>query len=239
MVKRVLAWIRHGEYAQPPGVPSAHLPHGLTARGREQSRAAAQAIWQYALDHRLTLDPVIDCSRMRRAWETASLLGEELLRIGGPALLVEEFGELAERCLGASANLTVDEIESVLAADPRFASPAPGWKRDPHYTLPLQGAESLAQAGERVARHVLRRTPATGDSPSLKLFVGHGGAFRHAAGWLGLLSFDDLQSLSMHHAVPIYFEHRPAPSQAPGASGDRLVTVAGEWRQRTDATPLD
>jgi broad specificity phosphatase PhoE len=236
MVKRVLAWIRHGEYAQPPGVPSAHLPHGLTLRGSEQARAAAHAVWHYALEQRLTLDPVIDCSRMRRAWETASLLAEELTRLGAPALRVEEFEELAERSLGAAANLSVAEIEAVLAADPRFASPEPGWKRDPHYKLPLQGAESLAQAGERVARHVLLRANACGSGSSLKLFVGHGGAFRHAASWLGLLSFDAVQRLTMQHAAPLYFEYRSAPSPA---LGERLVAVAGDWRERTDPTSFD
>jgi 2,3-bisphosphoglycerate-dependent phosphoglycerate mutase len=243
MVKRLLAWIRHGEYAQPPGVPSAHLPHGLTSRGREQARGAGRAVWQYASEHGLKLDPVIDCSRMLRAWETASLLAEELFRLGGPVLQVEEFADLAERSLGAAANLTVEEIEAVLAADPRFRSPAPGWKRDPHYILPLQGAESLAQAGERVARHVIARLPAGASGASLKLFVGHGGAFRHAARLLGSLSVDDVQSLSMHNGAPIYFEHQLAESQTPDAPGaclsDRLVRVAGEWRQRSDTTPLD
>jgi broad specificity phosphatase PhoE len=242
MVKRVLAWIRHGEYAQPPGVPSAHLPYGLTSRGRDQARAAAHAVWQYAREQRLELDLVIDSSRMRRAWETASLLSEELTRLGGPTLVVQEFAELAERCLGAAANLTVDEIEALLAADPRFRAPAPGWKRDPHYTLPLQGAESLAQAGERVARHVVARMLEAGGG-SLKLFVGHGGAFRHAARSLGLLSFDDVQSLSMHNGVPIYFELQSAPdaepNTRPGAVSGRLLQVAGEWRKRTDGMPID
>jgi broad specificity phosphatase PhoE len=252
MVKRVLAWIRHGEYAQPPGVPSAHLPYGLTSRGRDQARAAAHAVWQYAREQQLELEPVLDCSRMRRAWETANLLSEELTRLGGPALVVQEFADLAERCLGAAANLTVDEIEALLAADPRFDAPAPGWKRDPHYTLPFQGAESLAQAGERVARHVLGRLRESGGA--LKLFVGHGGAFRHAARTLGLLSFDDVQNLSMHNGVPIFFELQPAaapldselgslpshqPNRASGAVSGRLIQIAGEWRKRTDGMPID
>src|SRR5688572_12647273 len=134
MVKRVLAWIRHGEYAQPPGVPSAHLPYGLTSRGRDQAVAAARAVWDFARERQLELDPVLDCSRLRRAWETAALLAEELARLGGPALQVEEFEALAERGLGAAANLTVDQIEAVLVSDPRFSAPPPGWKRDPDYT---------------------------------------------------------------------------------------------------------
>jgi broad specificity phosphatase PhoE len=238
----VLAWIRHGEYAQPPGVPSAHLPYGLTSRGQDQARAAAHDVWQYARQRRLELDPVIDSSRMRRAWETASLLSGELARLGGPTLVVQEFADLAERSLGAAANLTVDEIEALLAADPRFPEPAPGWRRDPHYTLPLQGAESLARAGDRVARHVVGRMRDDGDN-RLKLFVGHGGAFRHAARSLGLLSSHEVQSLSMHNGLPIYFELQaaavPEPDATAGALGARLVQVAGEWRQRTLAMPID
>lgn len=249
MVKRVLAWIRHGEYAQPPGVPSAHLPYGLTSRGREQALAAGRAVLDFARQRQLELDPVIDCSRLRRAWETAHLIAEELARLGGPALRVEEFDALAERSLGAAANLTVDQIEALLAADPRYSAPAPGWKRDPNYILPLQGAESLAGAGERVASHVLGRMHGA-HGASLKLFIGHGGAFRHAALSLGLLNIDDVQSLSMHHGAPIYFEHRtastalpamglPAGGASPGAPDARLVHLAGEWRKRTDGTPLD
>lgn len=240
MARRVLAWIRHGEYAQPPGVPSAHLPYGLTGRGRVQARFAAHAVWQYARQRQIELDPIIDSSRMRRAWETARLLADELTRLAGPGPVVQEFAELAERCLGAAANMRVDEIEASIAADPRYRAPPPGWKRDPHYTLPLQGAESLAQAGERVARHVMSRAR-NGRSGTLKLFVGHGAAFRHAARSLGVLSFHDAQNVSMHDALPIFFELQAAahaePSQ-PTAAGTgpeqlRLVQVAGAWRQRS------
>jgi 2,3-bisphosphoglycerate-dependent phosphoglycerate mutase len=222
----VLAWIRHGEYAQPDDVPSAHLPYGLTPRGREQALGAARAVWQYAEQQGLELDAEIDCSCLRRAWETAHLLAQELERLGAPELAVHEFAELMERSLGAAANLTVGEIERVLAADPRFEAPAPGWKREPSYRLPLPGAESLDEAGRRVADFVLARMQETrGDAP-LKLFVGHGGAFRHAARALGLLSLEQARQLSMQHASPIYFEHH-----ATGA-GARLVHVSGEWRQR-------
>src|SRR5262245_44884616 len=137
MAQRALAWIRHGEYAQPPGVPSAHLPHGLTARGREQAAAAARAVWGHAESHALELEVEIDCSRLLRAWETATLMARELEGLGCRALVVREFDDLAERSLGAAANLTIEQIEAVLAADPRFEVPPSGWKRDPSYVLPL------------------------------------------------------------------------------------------------------
>ena len=234
MVERMLAWIRHGEYAQPPGVPSAHLPHGLTPRGQEQARAAAHAVSQYAAQHALEIHAILDCSRLRRAWETAHLLARELERLGSPALTVQEFDDLGERGLGAAANLTIEQIEAVLAADPRFEVPPPGWKRDPSYVLPLPGAESLEHAGRRVARHVTARMRALTGRSSLKLFVGHGGAFRHAARELGLLSAADVQRLSMQHATPLYFEHRTDV-----LAGDRLIHTAGQWCERPSAAPLD
>jgi 2,3-bisphosphoglycerate-dependent phosphoglycerate mutase len=274
MVKRVLAWIRHGEYAQPPGVPSAHLPHGLTPRGQEQARAAALAVWQYADQQGLAIDRVIDSSRLRRAWETARLMARELQRLGSPPLVdersgretsgretsgretsgrgefsVQEFDELAERSLGAAANLTVGQIEAVLAADPRFEVPAPGWKRDRCYVLPLTGAESLEQAGRRVARHVMTRMRAQSGAASLKLFVGHGGAFRHAACELGLLSPEDVQRLTMQHGTPIYLEHvypehvvhptQHLQRRGDDVTGDRLVHAGGEWRPRSAAAAVD
>lgn len=249
MAKRVLAWIRHGEYAQPPGVPSAHLPHGLTPRGRDQAREAARVVWQHARQHGLELDPVVDCSRLRRAWETADVMARELESLGSSKLVVREFDALMERSLGAAANLTLEQIEDVLAADARFERPQPGWKRDAHYTLPLPGAESLARAGERVARHVRARMRALdGDAaaslstpssskPTLVLFVGHGGAFRHAASELGVLSPADVQRSSMQHGAPIFFEYHAG--REGDASGERWLRVAGDWRERGAGAPID
>jgi 2,3-bisphosphoglycerate-dependent phosphoglycerate mutase len=243
MANRVLAWIRHGEYAQPPGVPSAHLPHGLTARGREQAALAARVVWQHATAHQLQLDPVVDSSRLRRAWETADVMARELERLGGAKLVVKEFDALMERGLGAAANLTLEQIEAVLAADPRFERPPPGWKRDAHYSLPLPGAESLAQAGARVARHVGARMRAlAGDATaakpaSLVLFVGHGAAFRHAASQLGLLAPADVPRLSMDHAAPIFFEFHPG--RGGDTSSERWLRVVGDWRERDAAAPVD
>jgi 2,3-bisphosphoglycerate-dependent phosphoglycerate mutase len=234
LVVRALAWIRHAEYAQPHGVPSAHLLHGLTARGREQARAAAHGVWTFAREHSLELHPILDCSSLRRAWETADLMRRELVRLGGPALALEEQPALAERSLGAAANLTVDAIEAALAADPRYGVPPRGWKRDPSYRLPVLGAESLTEAGARVARHVVERLATPAATGCLKLFVGHGGAFRHAAYALGLLGADAVRQRTMQHAAPLYFEH-VASSDRP----QRLVHLAGEWQLREDESAAD
>jgi broad specificity phosphatase PhoE len=247
MAKRVLAWIRHGEYAQPSGVPSAHLPHGLTPRGREQAREAARVVWRHAQRHGLELDPVVDSSRLRRAWETADVMARELESLGSEKLVVREFDALMERCLGAAANLTLEQIEAVLADDPRFERPQSGWKRDAHYTLPLPGAESLARAGERVARHVRARmrgldaddstASKSSSKPRLVLFVGHGGAFRQAASELGVLSPAEVQRLSMQYGVPIFFEFHASRDENEG--GERWLRVEGDWRERGAGALVD
>lgn len=228
----MLALLRHGEYAQPPGVPSAHLPYALTAQGRLQATAAATAIADFAQTRGLVLESAIDCSPLRRAWETAHLLGLGLEASTGRAFTCRELPELAERSLGALANLSVDAIEAIVSSDPRFAPPPPNWKRNSDYRLPLLGCESLTEAGARVARH-LRACAQVLESPTrLKLLVGHGGAFRHAAAELGVLSPAQVSELSMDYCVPIYLDGQ-------GASGrpERFVHVAGQWRQRASSQP--
>ena len=60
---------------------------------------------------------------------------------------------------------------------------------------------------------------------TLKVFVGHGAAIRHAAWHLGVLELSDVARLSMFHAVPVCLEYSDA--------GWRHV--AGDWKLR-DAT---
>ena len=251
--RRVLALIRHGEYAQPEGVPSAHLPYGLTLKGQGQARDAAARVLEFARLQGLQLEPEIDCSSLRRAWETARLLGGALQDGNGLAFECREFDQLAERSLGALANLSVAAIEAILRDDPRHAAPPPGWKRDTDYRLPHQGCESLAQAGKRVARHLRSRAAELGANGSsrLKLVVGHGGAFRHAAAELGVLSRTDVARLSMDYCIPIYLEALPLealPLEAPslealdGAATDaseRFVHIAGDWRPHHETQPVD
>jgi broad specificity phosphatase PhoE len=242
--RRVLALIRHGEYAQPAGVPSAHLPYGLTDSGAGQARAAAAAVLEFARGSELTLDPIIDCSRMRRAWETASLMAGALSEAMGARFECREFEELAERSVGALANLSVEAIEAILRDDPRYSAPPRGWKRDSEYRLPFQGCESLAQAGQRVAQHLRRCAPTAATAParansgpdgaSLKLLVGHGGAFRHAACVLGLLSPEQVADLTMGHALPVYIEVEQSESEM-----GRFVHIAGHWRQRQPSSAID
>lgn len=219
----VAALVRHGAYRQPPNTPSARLPHPLTDAGRDHARRGAALLAELAATHGLALWPVIDSSRLLRAWETATLLGETLRGTGGAAAArtvtwaadrpptVEEFDALNERSVGSAANLTLDEVRAVIEADPRYRSLPEGWKSNSTHRLPLPGAESLVESGARVAAHLERRMfelAGTASRDTLKIFVGHGGAFRHAAAALGLLDLTEIPHLSMHHGRPILLERR-------------------------------
>lgn len=236
----VIALIRHGDYHQPPGVPSALLPYQLTELGFQQARDAATNCVAYAAQFGLTIDPVLDSSMQLRAWQTATLMADSLSNResnekpdegshDADSFDVQEFSDLSERSVGAVANLTVSAIEKMLADDPRYASPPPGWKSDSHYCLPFQDAESLLQAGERVAGHVQRRAEQFDrlavepiDKGRLKIIVGHGAAIRHACVHLGMLNLESVSTISMHHARPVFVTKE--------ALGWRMV--GGEWKQR-------
>ena len=220
------ALIRHGDYQQRPNTPSAHQPFPLTETGRAQARAGAQAVAGFLKEFDCRLWPELDSSHMLRAWQTAQILDDTLGEQLGQANHIVGFDALAERGLGAAANLTVAEIEAVLAQDPRYPPPPPDWKANSHYRLPFQGAESLMGAGHRLAEHLTLRMSnlkeCTGQS-SLKLFVGHGAAMRHAAHHLGLLRFEQIATLSMYHCRPLFLEYRPAHGWS---------QVAGAWKVR-------
>jgi 2,3-bisphosphoglycerate-dependent phosphoglycerate mutase len=225
MARLIAALIRHGDYRQRPNTPSAHQPYPLNAEGAAQAAGAAAAIHAEAQAQGWRIIDPIDSSQLLRAWQTADIIGRSLTPDREPP--IESFDALAERGLGSAANLNLDEIAEALRDDPRYPEPPPNWKADSHYRLPLQGAESLLEAGARVAAHLEGRMQAlrgrvNGDS--LKLFVGHGAAFRHAAYRLGVLQFEDIARLSMYHATPVYLELR--------ADGT-WHQVAGEWKLRT------
>jgi hypothetical protein len=117
----------------------------------------------------------------------------------------------------------------VLQQDPRVSDPPADWKADSHYCLPLQGAESLLQAGERVAAHLTQSMAALapGEHDRIKIFVGHGAAFRHAAWHLGVLEFGQIRHLSMYHCRPVMIEYLP---------GGQWRHVEGEWKVRSESS---
>lgn len=227
MTRLIAALLRHGAYDRPLGVPSAHLPYPLTPTGQGEAGEAAYRLIAERTRQGWRFDPVIDCSSLLRAWQTAQILADTLSPALNAAFSIESFDALAERCLGSAANLTRDEIVEVLRADPRFDAPPTDWSADSDYCLPLPGAESLIEAGQRTARHITSRLEAidaTPDETVVRVFVGHDGAFRHAAAVLGALELEDAPRMSMHHAVPVYLEYdKDGPWRL----------VAGTWKERT------
>jgi 2,3-bisphosphoglycerate-dependent phosphoglycerate mutase len=229
----IAALLRHGEYHQLADTPSALQPFPLSRLGAEQAERSVTLIRGSLEMFNWSLHPIIDSSRLLRGWQTAEVLRKGL-QIGNPMdLKIESFDALAERSLGSAANLSLQLIESVLHEDPRFSPPPKGWKADSHYRLPLQGAESLMDAGERVAEHLQQRLTELQSQvkvDTVKLFVGHGAAFRHAAHQLGVLAFEQIAALSMYHCRPVFLERREDGS---------WQHLTGDWKIRSKGDAFD
>ncbi|MES9970145.1 MAG: histidine phosphatase family protein [Candidatus Thiodiazotropha sp.] len=229
----IAALLRHGEYQQLPDTPSALQPFPLTKPGAEQAERSVTLVEGILEMFKWSLHPVIDSSRLLRGWQTAEVLCRGLQIGRQDRLQIESFDALAERSLGSAANLSLPQIESVLRDDPRFPSPPKGWKSDSHYRLPLQGAESLMDAGARVAGHLelrLSALQAQVEVDTVKLFVGHGAAFRHAAHHLGVLPFERIAAVSMYHCRPVFLERLPDGS---------WQHLTGDWKIRSSGDSFD
>jgi broad specificity phosphatase PhoE len=227
MARLIAALIRHGDYQQLPETPSAHQPFPLNSEGEIQAQQGAQLLHDMLVRNDWILVASIDSSHMLRAWQTAKIFADRLSTLALSPLQIESYDELAERSVGCLANLTTAQIETVLHQDPRVSDPPADWKADSHYRLPLQGAESLLEAGERVAGHLSQSmaalSPDDNDRDRVKVFVGHGAAFRHAAYHLGVLEFGQLRQLSMFHCQPVMLEYMPDGS---------LRHIDGDWKVR-------
>ena len=236
------AFIRHGDYEQLEHTPSAHQPFPLTVKGHQQAITAAHEIHAFLTEWKCALAPVIDASQLLRAWQTAMGINSELksLFVAHPEagidhadcdVQVESFDALAERSVGSLANLTIPQIEAIIEADPRYPALPQDWKSNSHFRLPLQGAESLMEAGLRVATHIQSRMEVLTESAvknTLKVFVGHGASIRHAAHHLGILAFDEIARLSMFHGKPVIVEFELDTRQ--------WQQVAGNWKVRGQKT---
>lgn len=220
--QRLAVLIRHGAYHQRAGAPSALQPFPLTETGLEQALACAESVLELARRHGARLDPVIHSSPQLRAWQTARGLADRLQDYGVRIAEIREVPELSERSVGTVANLTVAEIESVLAADPRYLPPPPGWKADSAYRLPFPGAESLSEAGLRVAGYLQMAMEAS-QPDRMTLFVGHGASFRHAACHLGVMPWAQIPALSMYHARPLLLCYN---------AGGKWQHLDGAWKIR-------
>lgn len=224
MPKSVAILIRHGDYHQLPNTPSALQPFPLNETGFQQARDAAKTLEAMANKHGLLFDPTVESSSQLRAWQTADTILQTLSTFHE----VRAYDNLSERSLGSAANLTIQQIEDILSVDPRFDMPPANWKSNSHYRLPLQGAESLMEAGERVATHLehsMKHLPPAKDGLIIaKVFVGHGASMRHAAHMLGVLEFDEIAKLSMYHAQPVALAYH---EDATWSHFD------GDWKVRT------
>ena len=169
---------------------------------------------------------LVDCSPLLRAWQTATVAADEFAKLFGGEYPIEQFDALMERCVGAAANLDLEQIAAVVDADPRLDALPEDWKQQPNFRLPLHGAESLMEAGARVREHLLARCAALENraEDTLKLFVGHGGCFRHAAVQLGALPIGDARKLSLHHGGFVLLEK---------AGDESWKKIGGEWKQRS------
>lgn len=228
MPRLIAALVRHGDYQQLPDTPSAHQPFPLTEKGREQATQAGAKIQRQAETEGWNIHSNVHSSQLLRAWETARLIAGEL----EGDFRISSFDDLAERGMGSAANLTVQQIEAVIQQDPRFSPLPRDWKSNSHFCLPLQGAESLLQAGQRVAAHLVKSMEELAGhaaDDTLMLFVGHGAAIRHAAYELEVLRFDEIATLSMYHAEPVYIEY----------TEHGWKHVAGNWKVRGGAQELD
>lgn len=227
-----LALIRHGEYAQRADTPSALQPYPLTEKGAADVRAQAQRFGEWLASSGYQLNADIHCSTLLRAWQTADIYREVLTPFFAEPPCLRSFSALCERSVGALANLSAQEIERIVALDPRLAPLPKGWKSASDFKLPFDGAESLLEAGQRVAEHLqtlLAPHPQHEATKRLQLVVGHGASIRHAGYHLNVISFSDIKRLSMFHGHPVVFERHHA-------GWSRLY---GNWKQRQTADPLD
>ncbi len=223
MAKVIAALIRHGDYQQLTDTPSAHQPFPLTEKGFFQANTLADLIEERCTQFKCQINPVIASSRLLRAWQTANTLTQGL---NGSIYSIQEYTELAERGVGSAANLSMQQITDIVQQDPRYANLPKGWKSDSHFCLPFQGAESLLDAGRRVANLLTVEMQALyqqSQRNQIKIFVGHGAAFRHAAYHLGLLQYEQIAQLSMFHCQPIFIEYQ---------AGNNWQHIAGAWKIR-------
>jgi 2,3-bisphosphoglycerate-dependent phosphoglycerate mutase len=223
-----LALIRYGEYQQLENTPSALQPFPLTSKGAEEVRNQARRFGKWLSDSGHLLETDIHCSSLLRAWQTAEIFREELEPFFVAEAQTRSFPALCERSVGALANLSVSEIERIVDMDPRLAPLPKGWKSNSDFKLPFDGAESLLEAGERVACH-LRSLPVFEPSQRIQIVVGHGASIRHASYYLDVIPFSDIRRLSMFYGHPVVFQR----------VNQHWTRIYGNWKHRENAGPID
>lgn len=198
------------------------MPYGLNERGKKQSRDLGTELLKFADERSLQIHPVFYSSVLLRAYESARICQQQM----GIDLQISQHMELNERSVGSLSNLEISQIEEVVANDPRYPDLPDGWKSQSNYRLPYPGAESLMQAGIRVAHFVektIREIAMQDGAGKVVLFFSHGAAIRHCALHWGILSNEDIPRLSMHHCSPVFFKT---------LNGEKFIKTAGEWKIR-------
>lgn len=223
MTSIAIALIRHGNYHQRANTPSAHQPWSLNDEGRQQARDCAAHLTHLAHELNLSIHSQWFSSPLARAHETALILNETLQT--NAEIIISD--SLMERGLGAANNLTIEEIESCLQRLQLLEETPSDWKSNSHFRLPLPGAESLIEAGIRVATQLVEIASDPDMHDVLVPVIGHGAAFRHAAYHLGAMEFDDIKRYSMHFAQPVIIRQTSAGGWA---------HCAGEWKVRQPTT---
>ena len=221
MNHRYVALVRHGDYLQKPGVPSAQQPYGLSEQGVQQAHACAVTINEKIAAWKVKISIELHASSLLRAWQTAKII-HDTLNNRSLSISFYDSDSLHERSVGSLANLNTAQIETILEQDPRFKSPPQGWKSDSYYCLPYFGAESLMQAGLRVEKYIKTALAENRSEFTLFIFVGHGAAMRHAAYHLDLISEERIAKLSMYHASPIFYK----------LEGEKWSHLSGQWKER-------
>jgi 2,3-bisphosphoglycerate-dependent phosphoglycerate mutase len=231
MTSSLVALIRHGAYEQKPDTPSALQPFPLTMEGADEVRQQARQFAEVLKENNWHLYHEVHSSPLLRAWQTAQIYLEELSEFFKKSPVHLEFAELTERAVGSVANLTVAEIEKILEQDPRYSKPPKNWKSDSHYCLPFLGAESLMQAGERVASHITTHLQLAEEN-AVQLVIGHGAAIRHAACHLNVMELWQVSGFSMFHAHPVVLLYEKDEHEKDGQQESSWRHIAGQWKQR-------
>lgn len=158
-----LYFVRHGESeANAARVLAGQHDSPLTARGREQAAAVAEALAPIRFDRIVTSD-------LSRTRDTAAIIG------ACAGVAVEVFPELREIDVGEMALRPFDAMREL-----------PGWSEDWVSFVQWPGGESLEEVLARTLG-IVRRLVAESQGKTI-LFVGHGGVTRILVShFLGLL----------------------------------------------------
>lgn len=223
-----IAFIRHGQYQQLPDTPSARQPYPLTDAGVQGVRTQARHFADWLSETGYQLEAKVHCSTSLRAWQTAEIYREELSDFFAGESSCNSFSCLCERSVGTVANLSVREIERIVALDPRLPPLPDGWKSISDFRLPFDGAETHMEAGARVSEH-LKALPIFEANNRIQLMVGHGASIRHASYHLSVINLSDIKCLSMFYGQPVVFEKR----------NTGWIQLFGNWKRRQTPDPTD